>query len=71
MDNAINTNSYTTTPNYSQYCANRLPCGLCRLTNAICPLTCTATTVTSVWTEPFTKVPYTTTSAKSEGNNDS
>ena len=25
-------------PNYSQYCGNRLPCGVCRLTNSICPL---------------------------------
>lgn len=33
-----------------QYCGNRLPCGLCRLTNSFCPLmqkweiTCTGTT---------------------------
>lgn len=25
-------------PNYYQYCGNRLPCGVCRLTNSICPL---------------------------------
>ena len=22
---------------YEQYCANRLPCGICRLTNSQCP----------------------------------
>ena len=29
-----------TAPNttYWQYCANRLPCGVCRLTSTICPL---------------------------------
>lgn len=25
-------------PNYSQYCANRLPCGYCRLMGSMCPL---------------------------------
>lgn len=24
--------------NYGQYCFNRLPCGLCRLTDKMCPL---------------------------------
>lgn len=24
--------------NYSSYCYNRLPCGICRITNSICPL---------------------------------
>lgn len=32
---------YTTTTNYDywgwEYCGYRLPCGLCRLTNSICP----------------------------------
>ena len=69
MDNTINTNSYTTTPNYAQCCGNRLPCGLCRLTNAICPLTCAAT-ATSVWSSPIPQVSYTTTSAKSEEKDD-
>lgn len=33
-------NTITTTPNtdaYSKPCARRLPCGLCQLTNAMCP----------------------------------
>lgn len=33
-------NTITTTPNtdaYSKPCASRLPCGLCRITNAMCP----------------------------------
>lgn len=25
---------------YEQYCANRLPCGICRLTNSQCPKVC-------------------------------
>ena len=32
---------------YEQYCANRLPCGICRLTNEACPkcgVTITTTT---------------------------
>lgn len=36
----VNTNSTTSTGNYSytQNCPQRLPCGLCRLTNSYCPL---------------------------------
>lgn len=26
------------TENYTEFCFNRLPCGLCRLTNQFCPL---------------------------------
>ena len=45
-------NTITTTPNnYNEYCGNRLPCGICRLTNTICPLnampTWTSCTTTS------------------------
>lgn len=25
---------------YEQYCANRLPCGICRLTSSQCPKAC-------------------------------
>ena len=25
---------------YEQYCANRLPCGICKLTNSQCPKVC-------------------------------
>ena len=25
---------------YEQYCASRLPCGICRLTNSQCPKAC-------------------------------
>ncbi len=31
-----NTTGYGTT--YTNYCESRLPCGLCRLTNSMCPL---------------------------------
>ena len=36
---SIGTASGTTTGNYyySSYCGNRLPCGICRITNAPCP----------------------------------
>ena len=37
MDNTINTSSYTVN-NYTNYCAHRLPCGVCQRTNSICPL---------------------------------
>lgn len=30
-------------PNYSQYCLYRLPCGICTRTNNICPLNCNGT----------------------------
>ena len=30
--------SQTCGENYSQFCFNRLPCGLCRLTNTMCPM---------------------------------
>lgn len=30
-----------------QYCYNRLPCGVCRLTNCICPMT--GTTIAPSW----------------------
>ena len=40
----INTKTYLpktvtaqTDDKYSKFCASRLPCGLCRLTNAMCP----------------------------------
>ena len=43
--NKINTKTYlpkTVTAQsddkYLEFCASRLPCGLCRLTNAMCPL---------------------------------
>ena len=26
------------TENYAEFCFNRLPCGLCRLTNQFCPV---------------------------------
>lgn len=39
--------------NYSQYCWNRLPCGLCRLTNAMCPLKQTTFEITSVYAAPY------------------
>ena len=30
---------------YEDYCSNRLPCGICRLTNSQCPK-CVETTIT-------------------------
>lgn len=43
MNNTIyqqqdNTYIPTPTPNYSEYCFDRLPCGVCRLTNQMCPM---------------------------------
>ena len=35
--NEINTKTYVQNNEYSEFCASRLPCGLCRLTNAVCP----------------------------------
>ena len=31
-------NIQTLIPNYAEYCFNRLPCGLCRLTNQMCAM---------------------------------
>lgn len=42
---------------YEQYCANRLPCGICRLTNMVCPKCgVTITTTTPTTTIDFSKV---------------
>lgn len=40
---------------YEQYCANRLPCGICRLTNGVCPK-CGVTITTTTPTFDFSKV---------------
>lgn len=40
---------------YEQYCANRLPCGICRLTNMACPK-CGVTITTTTPTFDFSKV---------------
>lgn len=56
---------------YEQYCANRLPCGICRLTNEACPK-CGVTITTTTPTFDFSKVtcaPATATdSIKSKGD---
>lgn len=39
---------------YSQYCAYRLPCGVCTRTNSYCPLFCGKIDVT--WTAESTSV---------------
>ena len=52
---------------YEQYCSNRLPCGICRLTNSQCPKTCGITidwskvtcTANSAGTTADTKTVYT------------
>ena len=55
---------------YEQYCGNRLPCGICRLTNSQCPKVCGTTvnwgevTCTSPKTTPFTYTTGTTVDAK-------
>lgn len=53
---------------YEQYCANRLPCGICRLTNMACPK-CGVTITTTTPTFDFSKVTCTTAtdSIKSKG----
>ncbi len=42
---------------YEDYCANRLPCGICRLMNAICPKmpinTEITNTVKTAWEDPW------------------
>ena len=35
--NTDNTGTGTTTPSWHNYCSWRLPCGLCRQTNTVCP----------------------------------
>ena len=53
---------------YEQYCANRLPCGICRLTNSMCPkcpATIDITTCTCTATSP-NKINTTTTSSNME-----
>ena len=44
MDNTINTSAN----NYTDYCAYRLPCGVCRMTNIVCPMS--GMKVTPTWT---------------------
>lgn len=39
---------------YEDYCANRLPCGICRLTNMACPKC--GVTITTTPTFDFSKV---------------
>lgn len=33
-----NDTGVSTSTTYTNYCSSRLPCGICRLTNAICPM---------------------------------
>ena len=47
---------------YEQYCANRLPCGICRLTNMACPKC--GITITTTPTFDFSKVTCTGEPAK-------
>ena len=55
---------------YEQYCANRLPCGICKLTNSQCPkagitINWAEVTCTSTKTTPFTNTTGTTADNKS------
>lgn len=43
-----------TANNYSQYCAFRLPCGICTRTNSYCPLP--SGTIAVTWTTESTSV---------------
>lgn len=49
---------------YTNYCASRLPCGICRLTNAICPMW--NGSVTPTWAQPY----EVTCSAEAKGESD-
>ena len=40
----VNQNATATRPMHEDYCYNRLPCGICRLTNSQCPK-CVGTTI--------------------------
>lgn len=42
------------TENYAEFCFNRLPCGLCKLTNQFCPLMCNKTDITYNTSNPST-----------------
>lgn len=42
------------TNNYSQYCAYRLPCGICTRTNTYCPLF--SGTIDVTWTAESTNI---------------
>ena len=56
---------YTANYAYSSYCANRLPCGLCRLMMSVCPLS------SGVSFEPTWQTqtgPFTHTQASSDPN---
>lgn len=38
---------------YEDYCVNRLPCGICRLMNAICPKMPIKTNITCTGKQPW------------------
>ena len=41
----------TSTDGYTQYCSNKLPCGICRLMQAACPLN--AKSWDTTWKNPY------------------
>lgn len=53
---------------YEDYCVNRLPCGICRLMNAICPRNAQKIDITcnpnkTPWTDPTIDIYYNTNSS--------
>ena len=54
---------------YSNYCGNRLPCGVCRLTNSICPIGNGCGQYPNPW-EPITWTASETTTGQIKGESD-
>ena len=52
--NTINT-TQTIHQNYNEYCFNRLPCGLCRLTDKMCPVVSNGTPTITWGVNCYTK----------------
>lgn len=62
----------TNVPNYSE-CTNRLPCGVCRLTNYICPVCCGPIKIDLSGSPVYNQPPYytmATTSGKGTSKSD-
>ncbi len=64
-------NNVTGTPtafSHSNYCENRLPCGVCRLTNSICPIGSGCGQSPNPWGITWTASETTTGQIKGESN---
>ena len=54
----------TDIPNYNE-CAHRLPCGVCRMTNNLCPICCGQTKIDWSGSPVYNQSPYYTTATTS------